>query len=283
MVIVASHQGGAVMTFAYRQEWPLMDALRFAVNYLRMFATDPAERAAHRPRRTRDRHKPQREIVSERNELPFTPKGLEQRARIVDSAAELIFMRGVARTSLADVRGAAGVGGSQISHYFADKRDLTREVIAARTDDVIRFHTQPQLGDLDSLAALRAWAEACAAEAESVYLRGGCIYGSLAGELLEADSEVLDDLAAGYERWLALFQAGLTTIRSRGRLTADADPRHLAATLVAAHQGGTMLTYATGSAEPLRVVLNAAVDYVSSLRPAPTRRPSPSTSGPKKS
>ena len=274
MVIVASHQGGATMTFAYRQEWPLMDALRFAVNYLRMFATDQAERAAHRPRRPRDRQKSQRETVSERSELPFTPKGLEQRARIVDSAAELIFERGVARTSLADVRGAAGVGGSQISHYFADKRDLTREVIAARTDEVIRFHTQPQLGDLDSLASLRAWAEACAAEAKSVYLRGGCIYGSLAGELLEADSEVLDDLAAGYERWLALFQAGLTMMRSRGRLTADADPRHLAAALVAAHQGGTMLTYATGSAEPLRVVLNAAVDYVSSFRPAPARRPS---------
>jgi hypothetical protein len=96
----------------------------------------------------------------------------------------------------------------------------------------------------------------------------------LAGELPEADSEVLDDLAAGYERWLALFQAGLTTMRSRGRLIADADPRHLAATLVAAHQGATMLTYATGSAEPLRVVLNAAVDYVSSYRPAPTRHPS---------
>jgi AcrR family transcriptional regulator len=283
LVIVASHQGGATMTFAYRQEWPLMDALRFAVNYLRMFATDPAERAAHRPRRPRDRQKPQRETVSDRNELPFTPKGLEQRARIVDRAAELIFARGVARTSLADVRGAAGVGGSQISHYFADKRDLTREVIAARTDDVIRFHTQPQLGDLDSLATLRTWAEACAAEAEPVYLRGGCIYGSLAGELLEADSEVLDDLAAGYQRWLALFQAGLTTMRSRGRLTADADPRHLAATLVAAHQGGTMLTYATGSAEPLRVVLNAAVDYVSSFRPAPTRRTSRPTPRPRKS
>jgi hypothetical protein len=105
----------------------------------------------------------------------------------------------------------------------------------------------------------------------------------LAGELLEADSEVLDDLAAGYERWLALFQAGLTTMRSRGRLIADADPRHLAATLVAAHQGGTMLTYATGSAEPLGVVLNAAVDYVSSFRSAPTRRSSRSAPGPKKS
>ena len=61
------------------------------------------------------------------------------------------------------------------------------------------------------MAALRTWAEACVAEVESVYLRGGCIYGSLTGELLEADAEVLDDLAAGYDRWLALFRDGLAT------------------------------------------------------------------------
>ena len=91
MVIVASHQSGASMTFAYRQEWPLMDALRFAVNYLRMFAADPAERAAYRPRRTRDRQKPQHDNASEQNSVRFTAKGLEQRARIVDSAAQLIF------------------------------------------------------------------------------------------------------------------------------------------------------------------------------------------------
>jgi AcrR family transcriptional regulator len=282
MVIVASHQGGATMTFAYRQEWPLMDALRFAVNHLRMFATDPAERAAHRPRRHRDRRKPQRETVGEQDPVRFTPKGIQKRARIVDSAAQLMFERGVSRTSLADVRSAAGVGGSQISHYFADKRDLTREVIASRTNDMIRFHTQPRLGALDSLAALRAWAEATVAEAETVYLRGGCIYGSLTGELLEADDEVLDDLAAGYERWLTLFQEGLTAMRSRGRLSADADPRHLAAALVAAHQGGTMMTYATGSAEPIRTALNAAVDYVSSFRPAPAKRPSRSAARPQK-
>jgi AcrR family transcriptional regulator len=282
MVIVASHQGGANMTFTYRQEWPLMDALRFAVNYLRMFATDPAERAARHPRRTRDRRKFQREPGGEQDPLRFTPKGLDKRARIVDRAAQLMFERGVARTSLADVRSAAGVGGSQLSHYFADKRDLTREVIASRTNDVITFHTQPRLGDLDSPAALRGWADACVAEADSVYLRGGCIYGSLTGELLEADEEVLDDLAVGYERWLALFRRGLSTMRGRGRLTAEASPRHLAAALVAAHQGGTLLTYATGSPEPLRAVLNAAVDYVNSFRPAPNRRSLRPTSRPRK-
>ena len=51
LVIVSAHQGGGTMAFTYRQEWPHADAVRFAVNYLRMFAADPAERVARPPRR----------------------------------------------------------------------------------------------------------------------------------------------------------------------------------------------------------------------------------------
>ncbi len=195
----------------------------------------------------------------------FTRKGLATRARIVDVTAELIFTSGVAGTSIDEVRSAAGVSGSQISHYFDDKRDLTREVIAARRNDVVAFHSRPELGALDSIEALQAWADACVADADTVYLVGGCVYGSLAGELLEADDDVLGDLAAGYDRWLELFRGGLTAMRRRGELRPDADPRHLAVALVAAHQGGAMLTYATGSPEPLRTAVNAAVDYVRSF------------------
>jgi AcrR family transcriptional regulator len=57
LAIVSAHQGGATLAFTYRAEWPHADATRFAVNYLRMFATDPAERAARRPRRIRRRHR----------------------------------------------------------------------------------------------------------------------------------------------------------------------------------------------------------------------------------
>ena len=116
------------------------------------------------------------------------------------------------------------------------------------------------------------WADACAAEAEKVYRRGGCIYGSLAGELLEADEEIHEDLAAGYDMWMELFRTGLAAMRERGELVEDADPRHLAATLVIAHQGGAMLTYATGSAESMRVSVNAAVDYVRSFAPRRKRK-----------
>ncbi|MGH3070312.1 MAG: TetR/AcrR family transcriptional regulator, partial [Streptosporangiaceae bacterium] len=59
----------------------------------------------------------------------LTPKGERTRARIVDAAAQLIYERGVAGTTLEDVKAAAEVSGSQLSHYFADKDGLVQAVI----------------------------------------------------------------------------------------------------------------------------------------------------------
>jgi AcrR family transcriptional regulator len=210
--------------------------------------------------------------VSEHTTSRFTRKGLATRARIVDVAARLMFERGVANTSIDQVRRTAEVGGSQISHYFRDKRDLTRHVVASRRNNVHAFHTQPQLNGLDSLDALRAWADACVSDIDAVYRVGGCVYGSLAGELIEADDQVHDDLSAGYDEWIELFAAGLTAMRRRGDLRPDADPRHLAVSLVTAHQGGAMITYATGDPEPMRAAINAAVDYVRSFAARPVTR-----------
>lgn len=212
--------------------------------------------------------------MNDDTESRYTRKGLATRARIVEVAARLMFERGVANTSIDQVRRAAGVGGSQISHYFRDKRDLTRHVVAARGDDVQAFHTQPALGALDSIDALQAWADANVADIDRVYRVGGCVYGALAGELIESDDQLHDDLSAGYDRWIGLFQGGLTAMRRRGELRPDADPRHLAVSLVAAHQGGALVTYATGDPEPMRAAVNAAVDYVRSFAPlsAPRRK-----------
>lgn len=215
----------------------------------------------------------------------FTRKGLATRARIIEVAARLMFERGVANTSIDQVRQAAEVGGSQISHYFRDKRDLTRHVVDARRNDVRAFHSQPEFAALDNLDALRAWADACVSDIDAVYRVGGCVYGSLAGELIEADDEIHEDLVAGYDQWIELFRTGLEAMRDRGDLRPEADPRHLAVSLVAAHQGGALLTHATGDPQPLRAAVNAAVDYVRSFGvSSPARRRGPRSSrGPRKS
>jgi AcrR family transcriptional regulator len=272
LTVVSAHQGGGTLAFIYRAEWPHADAVRFAVNYLRIFATDADESAPRPPRRPRVRRGNRARPTTEDGTSRFTRKGVATRARIVTAAAGLMFERGIANTSIDEVRTTAEVGGSQMSHYFRDKRDLTRQVIAARRNDVVSFHTQPRLGALDSVDALQAWADACVADIDTVYRLGGCVYGSLAGELIDSDDEVRDDLADGYDEWLGLFQTGLAAMRQRGELRDDADPRHLAAALVIAHQGGALVTHATGQSEPLRAAVNAAVDYVRSFAPQPKAR-----------
>ena len=71
--------------------------------------------------------------------LRFTPKGERTRARIVEVAAVLIHERGVAATTLEEVKVAAGVSGSQLYHYFPDKNDLVQAVIDFQADPIV-FH-----------------------------------------------------------------------------------------------------------------------------------------------
>src|SRR5436305_229686 len=94
--------------------------------------------------------------IGARDRRQLTRRGLQTRERIVAAAAELIFDRGVAETTLEDIRAAAGVSGSQVYHYFADKQALVRAVIDHQAAAVL--HTQgTYLDRLDTVAGLRAW------------------------------------------------------------------------------------------------------------------------------
>jgi TetR/AcrR family transcriptional repressor of nem operon len=195
----------------------------------------------------------------------LTPKGEATRQKIIEAAASLIYEHGVAGTNNELVRSAAEISGSQLSHYFRDKESLVRAVIAWRADAMIGLQRDPPLGELDSIAALRAWADsyverpgACA---------GGCSFGSLAAEAIKSDLDVRDEITAGFDRWRDLFERGLSAMRARGELRRTADPRQLAYTLMAAFQGGMLLAQSAQDTTPLRAALGAAIDHIASLAP----------------
>jgi TetR/AcrR family transcriptional repressor of nem operon len=196
---------------------------------------------------------------------PLTRKGRATRARIIEAAANLIFERGVAGTAIDDVRRAAGVSGSQMTHYFVDKRSLVHAVIGFQLDAFLDFHKQPELGKLDSFEALRLWADLNVEKTADQNAQGGCSFGSLAGELAESDARMRAELAAGYDQWAAIMRAGLTAMRRRGVLRTDAKPEVLTSVLLAAHQGGSLLSQTKRDVKPLRDALNAAIDYVYSF------------------
>ena len=119
-------------------------------------------------------------------ERRLTRRGRETRDRIVAVAAELIFDRGVAETTLEDIRAAAGVSGSQVYHYFADKQALVRAVIDHQADAVLGIQGT-HLDHLDTVPGLRAWRDLLVGHQRTLQCRGGCPLGTLGAELAEID------------------------------------------------------------------------------------------------
>ncbi len=193
-----------------------------------------------------------------------TRRGAATRELIISAAATLIFEKGVARTSIDDIRRATGVSGSQMTHYFADKQALVRAVIEHQVVRILHAHRQPQLGRLDSFAALRAWADMVLETQRRHQYSGGCPLGTLVSQLA-ADPVLRHDLAAGFARWQALLADGLEQMRWRGELRADADPAQLALALLTALQGGLLLTSTRQDPTPLDAALTAALFYVRSF------------------
>lgn len=194
----------------------------------------------------------------------LTRKGAETRERIVTAAANLVFERGVAATSIEDVKEAAGVSSSQLYHYFGDKQALIHAVIAHQSDAVIAAQ-EPLLGKLDSLDALRAWRDQAVAIERRLQCRGGCPIGALAGELAEVDPEARADIAAGFARWEDAIGEGIRAMHDRGELPAAVDPDRLALALLAAHQGGLVLTQVRRDPAPLEAALDAMIEHVAEL------------------
>jgi AcrR family transcriptional regulator len=94
-------------------------------------------------------------MVSHARERPkLTAKGERARARIVAPSARLIHQRGVAGTTLEDVKAAADVSGSQLYHYLPDKDDLVRAVVGYQADTAVSNQRQADLGGVEGL---RAW------------------------------------------------------------------------------------------------------------------------------
>jgi TetR/AcrR family transcriptional regulator, transcriptional repressor for nem operon len=186
-----------------------------------------------------------------------TPKGERTWARIVEVAARLVHERGVAGTTLDDVRKAAGVSGSQLTHYFAGKDELVQAVIDYQAAVIAGNQRQADLGSPDGL---RAWRDMVIAEARAAKGEGGCPLGSLAGQLAETDPRARALIAAGFEKWQTAISEGLRGLHDAGHLPSGTDPDDLAVTLLAGLQGGLLLAQVQRDARPVETAIDTILE-----------------------
>ncbi|MFJ5292348.1 TetR/AcrR family transcriptional regulator [Streptomyces sp. NPDC088348] len=212
-----------------------------------------------------------------RDRPKLTAKGARTRARIVDAAARLIHERGVASTTLDDVRAAAEVSGSQLYHYFADKDELVQAVIDHQADTILGNQRQADLGSIEGLTG---WRDMVISQAKSTEARGGCPLGSLGGQLAEADPEARALIAAGFDQWSATIGDGLRTLHTAGHLASEIDPDDLAVTLLAVLQGGLLLAQIHRDPRALETALDTLIALASSGPAAAPRGKNPARTEP---
>ncbi len=195
---------------------------------------------------------------------PLTRRGRETRQRILAAAAELMFANGVAETTLEEIRAVAGVSGSQVYHYFENKQALVRAVIDYQTDAVLGVQGE-HLDRLDTMPGLRAWRDSLVEHQRRLGCRGGCPIGALGAEVAETDAVARLAAARGLARWEERIRDGFQAMHARGDLPADAEPEDLALAMLAALQGGLLLTQLQRDTRPLEVTLDAMLDRIEDL------------------
>lgn len=198
---------------------------------------------------------------------PVTPRGRAARARIVESAARLMHVNGVAATSVDDVLAAAGAGKSQFYHYFRSKDELVRAVL----------DFQAALGEEEQSMILtaspgwdgiRRWLDAVVEGQRRTGYSGGCPVGSMAAEMSEREPGLRRRLAEVLSRKQELLAAHLEGLRARGQLREEADPAVLAAFTVATLQGGLLMASVSKDPDVLERSIDEAWGRLVSFRVA---------------
>jgi hypothetical protein len=85
-----------------------------------------------------------------------------------------------------------------------------------------------------------------------------------AGELADSDQSARIRLVSAFDRWEGPIRSGLARMQARGELSERTDTAVLATTLLAAIQGGMLLSQVRRSSTAYRQAVSAVIDHIES-------------------
>jgi AcrR family transcriptional regulator len=192
----------------------------------------------------------------------LTAKGRATRQRIVEGAAAEIRARGIAVTTLDDVRVRTRTSKSQLFHYFPGGKEQLLLAVAEHEAQRVLSDQQPHLSALTSWAAWWRWRDAVVAR----YRRQGqhCPLAVLMSEIGRTSPGAQAVTAALMAQWNGAVATGVREMQRQGKIPTRIDPDRAAAALLAGIQGGVGIMLATGDLGYLEAALDVGIE---SLRP----------------
>jgi TetR/AcrR family transcriptional repressor of nem operon len=196
--------------------------------------------------------------------MRLTARGAITRERIVEAAADLMYVRGIGATTLDDVLAASRVSKSQLYRHFANKDEVVRAVVDLMGERVIQ-REQNALSGVSTIAGLRRWRDALVRNNALRHGAYGCALGSFASEVADHDDVARRALMALFAEWKDLLAGAIRRLQERGTLPPDAPAEDLATGLLAALQGGYLLAQTAGDVAPMATSIDMALSHIESL------------------
>lgn len=194
-------------------------------------------------------------------ETKITERGRATRRRIIEATGEQILAAGIGGTTLNTVRAATLTSKSQLFHYFpGGKAELIREVAGWEGQQLFDAQ-EPYIRDLSTWESWQRWRAALV----EYYLglgRWACPIGSLATQAAMTDPQLESAIAATMAKWRDLLAAGVEKMQESGCVERDVDPQRTAIVILAAIQGGLVLSQPLRSPWPLEAALDSALDVL---------------------
>lgn len=163
----------------------------------------------------------------------------DTRAKIVEAAMELFWLKGYGSTSIADILSRSQVNSGSLYHFFPGKQDVLLAVLEAYRDGIHQMLLEPAWSSVEDpvekVFALLGRYRSAIVETECTY---GCPIGSLALELHDADPIVRERLAQNFTNWVDAVEQCFRTAEHRFR--PDTDFRGLAELALNVMEGGVM-------------------------------------------
>lgn len=202
------------------------------------------------------------QVLSKAKSSSLTNKGQKTHDQIVLSAVELFYAKGTNNTSIDDVKSDAKVSSSQLYHYFENKHDLVRAVIAYQTENMLG---NKSLVDLHDIASFRVWRNYVVQFATDMQCIGACPLGSIGAEVARIDQENREEVANSINLVRKSFENGFQKMLDNGQLDSSTDINALAATMIAVFQGGLLLSQINRNVEPLATALDTIIDLIENI------------------
>ncbi|GAA0963975.1 TetR/AcrR family transcriptional regulator [Frigoribacterium faeni] len=197
----------------------------------------------------------------------ITERGRLTRQRIIDETGRQILAAGIGGTTLDTVRAATLTSKSQLFHYFpGGKTELIHEVALWEGRQLLEAQ-EPEIHDLGTWESWERW-RAALVEYYISLGRWACPIGTLASQAAATDVELERTIKSSWDAWRDALATGIRRMQAAGSVVETADPVRVATAILAAIQGGLLLSQSEREGWPLEAALDHALGALHVVRTA---------------